>query len=309
MEGKDTVGDSTARGWLEQYRPKVAIHPQYTDYCDTCKRLKEDISRKEAIKKRLAQSGNATEEELRLNEEAIDVLNAERKQHTTDAANAREFYKNTIQRCRKSWAEIQALLSIQPNARTAQQTAELAALKHAFILVLSADYQQAKLIPFWGRSEQPGSTYYLQKVSIDVFGVVDHRSEGKYIHLFDEGISPKNTDHTISLLHSTIERIQTEYPWIRRICVFLDNATSTNKNEYLFAWGMEIVSQSGLSFLHFCFMPAGHTKFAPDQLFSQIASSYNHSDVFTIEELKQLCQSHATCFVEDGMKSSHGGML
>ena len=42
-------------------------------------------------------------------------------------------------------------------------------------------------------------------------------------------------------------------------------------------------------------------KFAPNRLFSQIASSYNHSDVFTIEELKQLCQSHATCFVEDGM--------
>ena len=137
------------------------------------------------------QSGNATEEELRLNEEAIDALNAERKQHTTDTANAREFYKNTIQRCRKSWVEIQALLSIQPNARTAQQTAELAALKHAFTLVLSSDYQQAKLIPFWGRSEQPGSTYYLQKVSIDVFGFVDHRSEGKYIHLFDERISPK----------------------------------------------------------------------------------------------------------------------
>ena len=26
LEGKDTVGDSTARGWLQQYRPKVTIH-------------------------------------------------------------------------------------------------------------------------------------------------------------------------------------------------------------------------------------------------------------------------------------------
>ena len=78
LEGKDMVGDSTARGWLEQYRPKVAIHPQYTNYCDTCK-FKEDISRKEAIRKQLTQSGNATEEELRLNEEAIDALHAEKK--------------------------------------------------------------------------------------------------------------------------------------------------------------------------------------------------------------------------------------
>ena len=112
----------------------------------------------------------------------------------------------------------------------------------------------------------------------------------------------KNTDHTISLLHSTIEHIQTEHPWISRVCVFLDNATATNKNKYLFAWGMEIVSQSVLSFLCFSFMLAGHTKFASDRLFSQIASSYNHSDVFTIEELKSLCQSYATCFIEDGTK-------
>ena len=249
--------------------------------------------------KRLTQSGNATEEELRLNQETIDALRAESKQHATDAANAREYYRSTIQKCRDAWTSIQRL-HLKQSDRTAQETTELAMLKHTFTLVLSADYQRAKLIPFWGRSEQPGSTYYLQKVSIEIFGVVDHREEGKYIHMFDERISPKNTDHTISFLHSTIKRIQTEYPWIRRICVFLDNATSTNKNKYLFAWGMEIVSQSVLSFLRFSFMPAGHTKFAPDRLFSQIASSYNHSDVFTIDDLKQLCQSHATCYIEDG---------
>ena len=63
QEGKETVGDSTTRGWLHQYRPKVAIYPQYTDYCDKCKHIKEELSRNEAIKKRLVQSGNATEAE------------------------------------------------------------------------------------------------------------------------------------------------------------------------------------------------------------------------------------------------------
>ena len=300
LEGKDMVGDSTARGWLQQYRPKVAVHPQYTDYCDKCKRIQEDISRKQAIRKRLHQSGNATEEELQLNEETIEALHEEKRQHATDAANARDFYKKSIQKCQESWTEIQKLLSIPVTARTAQENARLATLKHTFTLVLSADYQQSKLIPFWGRSEQPSSTYYLQKVSNEIFGVVDHREEKKYIYIFDERISPKNTDHTISLLNSTIEHIQTEHPWISRVCVFLDNAASTNKNKYLFAWGMEIVTLSVLSFLRFSFMLAGHTKFAPDQLSSQIASSYNHSDVFTIDELKSLCQPYATCFIEDG---------
>ena len=87
QKGLDTVGDLTA-----QYRPKVAIHPQYTDYCDTCQRLKEDISRKEAIMKQLIQSGNSTEEELQLNEEAIQVLHTESRQHAIDAANLEEAY-------------------------------------------------------------------------------------------------------------------------------------------------------------------------------------------------------------------------
>ena len=100
--------------------------------------------------------------------------------------------------------------------------------------MLSADYQQAKLIPKWGRSEQPGSSYYLQKVSIEVFGIVDHRNDEKFVYLFDEQIGPKNTDHTISLLAAAIQRIQDRHPWISWICIFMDNATSTNKNRFLF---------------------------------------------------------------------------
>ena len=101
------VGGSTAGGWRQRYRPKVAVHStQYTDYCDKCKRIQEDISRKQAIRKRLHQSGNATEEELQLSEETIEALHEEKRQHATDAANARDFYKKSIQKCQESWTEI-----------------------------------------------------------------------------------------------------------------------------------------------------------------------------------------------------------
>jgi len=40
---------------------------------------------------------------------------------------------------------------------------KLVTMKHKFNLVLSADYQMGKLVPYWGQSPQPGSTYYLQK--------------------------------------------------------------------------------------------------------------------------------------------------
>ena len=39
-----------------------------TDYCDTCKHLKEEVSRVQAIMNRLKQSGNANESELRMHE-------------------------------------------------------------------------------------------------------------------------------------------------------------------------------------------------------------------------------------------------
>ena len=237
QKGKETVGDSTARGWLKQYRPKVAIHPHYSDYCDKCKHISEEISRNEAIKKRLAQLGNATVAEILFNEEMMSELKEKKWQHSTDAANARKFYNESIQKCREAWIKIQSILGIPVSERTQEETSKLLALQHSFTLVISADYQQAKLIPHWGRSAQPASTYYLQKVSIEIFGIVDHRNEEKSVFLFDERIGPKNIDHMVSFLFVTIQNIQDKHPWINRVHIFMDNASSTNKNKFLFAWG------------------------------------------------------------------------
>ena len=177
---------------------------------------------------------------------------------------------------------------------------ELASKKHTFTLIISVDYQQSKLIPYWGSSAQPGSTYYLQKVSHDVFGLVDHRDGQQHTTLFDERIGPKNTDHTISIIQSYIDKVTALHPWIRRVLLFLDNAANTNKNRYLFSWGMELVSQRTLDYVRFCFMLPGHTKFAPDRLFAQVSNSYNCHDVFTISELKDICDLHAHTTIEDG---------
>lgn len=75
------------------------------------------------------------------------------------------------------------LTTIPSEARTAEQIADLQKKQHAFSLVLSADYQQAKLIPYWGFTAQPGSTYYLQKVSHDLLGIIDHSDNSKHITL------------------------------------------------------------------------------------------------------------------------------
>ena len=183
---------------------------------------------------------------------------------------------------------------------SSNEAQELAKIQHSFTLILDADYQQSKLIPYWGKTAQPGSTYYLQKVSHDVFGIVDHREGCKHITLFDERIGPKNTDHTLSIMQKYIEEVTGLHPWIRRVLVFLDNASNTNKNRYLFSWSMEMIDQKKLDYLRLCFMIAGHTKFAPDRLFAQVSNSYNQQDVFTIAELKDVCDLHAQTVVEDG---------
>ena len=53
---------------------------------------------------------------------------------------------------------------------------------------------------------------------------------------------------------------------------------------------------------------AGHTKFAPDQLFSTTGCAYKTEDVFT-SDLKSICDRCATCFIVTGEKYLHGEKL
>ena len=101
-------------------------------------------------------------------------------------------------RCKAEWAEFTELEA--KSTLNDDEKERLAILKNGFNLVLSADYQMAKLVPYWGQTAQPGSTYYLQKQSHDVFGIVDHSCGTSTVYLFDEHIEAKNTDHTVSYL-------------------------------------------------------------------------------------------------------------
>ena len=87
-------------------------------------------------------------------------------------ARSREYYKASIDGCKEQWAKIEQLTKMQ--VLTRRELEDLEGVKHCFTATTSVDYQQSKLIPSWGKTEQPGSTYYLQKVSHDIFGVTDH---------------------------------------------------------------------------------------------------------------------------------------
>ena len=121
-----------------------------------------------------------------------------------------------------------------------------------------------KLTPYWGYSPQPGSTYYLQKLSHDLLGIVNHSDEASTaVYVFDERCGLKNTDHTVSYITDYVRESGIVPDWVRRPHIFMDNACSTNKNQYMLGWASESVQQGVFDFIRVSFLIAGHTKVAP----------------------------------------------
>ena len=177
--GKPTCGNTAATDWLQKHRPKVALHPSMTDYCDTCKHLKEELSRNQAVLNRLQQSGSAPAGELRARETTKEL--EELVQHKSMATKSREYYKSTTDKCKQQWKKIEQLTNQPVLSRSEKE--ELATTKHCFTATISADFQQSKLIPSWGKTEQPKSTYYLQKFSRDLFGIVNHSTDESVMYI------------------------------------------------------------------------------------------------------------------------------
>ena len=293
--GHGECSNGSSHNWLKSERPKVAICPHREDYCDTCSKHKISINAKQTTINRLKQASNSEPEEIKKLEAELVDLKEDHEQHRQRAQKAHECYVKETASCASRWKQINEL--DEKTTRTDEEEETLATLKLRFNLVLCADYQQCKLVPYWGMSDQPGSTYYLQKVNHDLFGIVNHGDGSSAVYLFDETIGPKNTDHTLSFLTHYIRALPS---WVKRVHIFLDNTSSTNKNFYTMAWAMELVQQDEIDFLRISFLIAGHTKFSPDLLFSKIAQTYNRSDVFNTEELGDIVSRYANVTIANG---------
>lgn len=181
--------------------------------------------------------------------------------------------------------------------RTDAEEEKLEGLKHCYTLLHSADYQMQKLVPHWGQSPQPSSTYYLQKLSFDLFGIVDHRDDSASVYIFDKRVGHKTADHTTSYLLHYLVKFPVGYLVYTSSLIMLDPQI---KYQYLMCLCMELVQQKVLDYFRVSFMVLGHTKFAPDLLFSRIASAYHKSDVFNQADLELAALLYATVYVDRG---------
>lgn len=292
--GLGVCSNGSSHNWLKAHIPKVGICPHQEDYCDTCSRRKAEIHAKQTTINRLLQSTNADLDEVKRLEDEVTALKQTLENHRKEAQESHKYYTEVIARCSSEWKEIAKLE--EKSTLSEEEKVRLGYLKNSFNLVVAADYQMCKLVPYWGLSAQPGSTYYLQKLNHDVFGIVNHAQNSSSVYLFDERVGPKNTDHTISYLCDYFSKL----PWIRRVHLFLDNTSSTNKNCYMMAWAYEMIQHRKLSFIRISFLIAGHTEFSPDLLFSRISQTYNKSNVFTTQELKDVIARYADVVVDDG---------
>lgn len=197
--GRGTCSNGSCHNWIKKYRPKVGICPDQDDYCDTCAKSKEGIRGKQTAINRLRASASSDPSDIQGLEDEMKSMKEALEVHRQESKDAHKYFVDVTKKCSEEWKEISELEAKLPHLSSDEEE-KLAVLKHKFNLVLSADYQMGKLIPNWGQSAQPGSTYYLQKLHHDILGIVNHASGSSAVYLFDERAGPKNTDHTISYL-------------------------------------------------------------------------------------------------------------
>ena len=265
--------NGSSHNWLKKYRPKVSVCPHQEDYCDTCSKKKEEIRAKQTTINCLLAAAATDPSEISCLEDENRSFEESLERHRHEAEESHKDYVEATKKCGKEQAEITEL---EGKTSLTSEEQRLTVTKYKFTIVLSTDYQMSKQVPYCGLSPQPGSTYYLYKLTHDIYGIMNLATNRYAVYLFDERVGPKNRDHTISYTSDYIANLP---DWIRRVYLFLDNTCSTNKNFYLMAWGWELVEQGRLNFFGISFLIAGHTKFGPDLLFSKIVKTDNGRDV------------------------------
>ena len=137
-QGKPEVkSGSIVRSRLKKHKPKHALCPHMTDYCDTCKELNVNEKASSWVRKCSIKWYTPNRN--------IAKTETQKQVHKEDAFKAREFiiqWLRGVKVCGKRLLSLSRKVSLSE-----ADTDQLEALKHQFTLVISADYQQAKLLP------------------------------------------------------------------------------------------------------------------------------------------------------------------
>jgi hypothetical protein len=179
---------------------------------------------------------------------------------------------------------------------------------HTFIV----DYGQNMALPWFGTS-QLGDTYYYTLLTIFNLGVVDVShpdGEHLYCHLYKEGDGKKGGDNVASLLMKTLRQLNVLQEGCREkeLNVVSNNCPGgQNKNHHVLWLVPHLIEMGYFETVNFIFLVVGHTKNAADQRFKNLKMIYRKSNVYTFNQLVEVCgkSPHVTVVpVVDAMETS-----
>jgi len=194
----------------------------------------------------------------------------EHMEHLSTVAAERQFYNALVKECKDfvTSTQISELGSNPPNSLHRQ-------------MHYSFDFAQQVHIPHL--PQQVGPLYFLVPRKCGIFGICCEALPQQINYLIDEGMSvSKGSNMVISLLHHFFEHFGLGEVELDLHC---DNCSGQNKNKFVLwylAWRV-LTKQHMQIRVHF--MPAGHTKFAPDWCFGLLKRNFRRSEVHCLDDL------------------------
>ena len=199
----------------------------------------------------------------------------EQHRHLSDADAERKHYNNLVAQSKQTVGQLglNDLQRTAPNSRDIQ-------------LHYSFDFAQQVHLP--SNAAQPGPMYFLTPRKCAIFGVCCEGIPKQVNFLVDEAVNvSKGSIGVISYLHFFFENYGLGE---KRVQLHCDNCSGQNKNNFVlwyFAWRV----MKGLhSEVNINFMPAGHTKFAPDWCFGLLKRAFRRSEVSCLDDLCEVVE-------------------
>ncbi|XP_070173725.1 uncharacterized protein [Littorina saxatilis] len=250
--GYRAAGKSSFYKLWQQYTPFIVVGRPMTDLCWQCKQNNERIRR----------TANLPEEEK------MEVL-SDQLEHLRIVENERRHYNDMVAES-KVTAAAEGITTLEKNAPNDRD----------ITFHYSFDFAQQVHIP--SSPLQPGPIYFLVPRKCGIFGVCAEGLPQQINYLIDEGMSSsKGSNMVISLLHHFLENFGVGE---RRMELHCDNCSGQNKNKFLMWYLAWRVMRNLHSEITVNFMPAGHTKFAPDWCFGLLKRRFKLSEVHCLND-------------------------
>ena len=233
--GHRVVAASTFKKlWLELC-PFIVVARPVTDLCWRCQQNNTNIYR----------SANLTLEEK-------GELLQEHAAHLSQVDAEWQFYKRQVEESKECVCR-NGLVALQPTPANSQD------------LAMHYSFDFAQQVHYPSNAAQPGPMYFMTARKCAIFGVCCEGFPKQVNYLVDECVNcSKGSNGVISYLHHFFESFGIGEKTVHLHC---NNCSGQNKNRYVLWYFLWRVMRGLHTEVTMNFMPAGHTKFAPDWCF------------------------------------------